>query len=246
MTMIMTKIKQEKGFTLVELMVGMLLGLILIAGVFTVYLSTKKTNNTAEGVISAQSDAQLALSFMKEDIARAGWVNNSSITYTMNSPLPADYKTYEGGAGIDMLKIHYESCDSSQAINECIGAAIDSADCNGVAVTPGDTITNVYEVNGGVLTCNDQPLISNVEDFQVLFGELNGSSLNYVTADNITNVSNIRSIRFGLLLTSEKNTSDSNISRNINLLGKDISVNDKKLHLKYETTVVIHNRPSGI
>ena len=85
-----------------------------------------------------------------------------------------------------------------------------------------------------------------MEDFQVLYGELNGSSLNYVTADNITNVSNIRSIRFGLLLTSDKNTSDSNISRNINLLGKDISVNDKKLHLKYETTVVIHNRPSGI
>lgn len=244
--MIMMKHKQIKAFTLVELMVGMLLGLILIAGVFTVYLSSKQTNNTAEGVIGAQSDAQLALSFMKEDIAKAGWVNNSSLGYTMPSPLPADYDTYEGGTGSDSLKIHYESCDSSQPINDCIGAAIDSADCNGVAVTPGDTITNVYQVNSGVLTCNGQPLISNVEDFQVLYGILSGGNLTYVTADNIPNASDIRSIRFGLLLTSENNTSDANISRNIDLLGKQISVNDRKLHLKYETTVVIHNRPSGI
>lgn len=240
------KMNDPKGFTLVELMVGMVLGLILIAGVFTVYLSSKQTNNTAEGVIGAQSDAQLALSFMKEDLARAGWVNNSSIGYTMPSPLPADYTTYEGGTGPDSIKIHYESCDSSQPINDCIDPAIDSADCNGVAITPGDTITNVYEVNAGVLTCNGQPLISNVEDFQVLYGVLSGGELTYVTADNIANASSIRSIRFGLLLTSENNTSDTNVARNINLLGKEISVNDKKLHLKYETTVVIHNRPSEI
>lgn len=238
--------KNTQGFTLVELMVGMVLGLILIAGVFTVYLSSKKTNNTAQGVLGAQSDAQLALSFMKEDIAKAGWVNNSSLGYSLPSPVPLDYSSYEGGAGPDTLKIHFESCDGAQPDNDCVGAGIDDADCNGQLVTPGDIIENVYQVNNGVLTCNGQPLISNVEDFQVLYGELIGSNLNYVTADNITNATNVRSIRFGLLLTSEQNTSDATISRNINLLGKDISVNDKKLHFKYETTVVLHNRPSGI
>lgn len=236
-------IKNSKGFTLVELMVGMLLGLILIAGIFTIYLSSKETNRTAEGVISAQSDAQLALSFLKEDISRTGWVNNSSLAYTMASPLPSDFATYEGGAGSDILKVHYESCDSSVAENECISSGADSADCNGVAVTPGATITNTYQVTAGVLTCNSQPLVDNVTDFQVLYGQLSSNGLEYVTADNITNSSRIHSIRFGFVLSSEGDTSDTNISRDIDLLGKTVSVNDRKLHLKYESTVVVLNKP---
>ncbi|MCW8856890.1 MAG: PilW family protein [Kangiella sp.] len=246
----MIKIKSAKhqgGFTLVELMIGMVLGLILIAGIFTVYIATKRTNNTTEGVITAQSGAQLALSFMKEDIARTGWVNNTALAYTLPSPLTADYATLDGGIGSDTLKVQYESCDASSPLNECDANNIDIADCNGVAVAPGSIITNVYALSAdNELTCNGQPLIDNVTDFQVLYGELTPTGLQYVTANNISDSSKIHSIRFGILVTSDHETSDSNISRTINLLDQTINVNDKKLHLKYESTVVVYNRPHGI
>lgn len=242
-----TRARHQSGFTLVELMVGMLLGLILIAGIFTIYISTKKTNNTTEGVITAQSGAQLAISFMKEDIARTGWVNNSSLSYSLSSPLTADYAALDGGITSDTLKVHYESCDASSPLNECDANGLDVADCNGVAVAPGAIITNVYAVNAdNELTCNGQPLINNVTDFQVLYGELTPSGLQYVTANNISDSSKIHSIRFGILVTSDNDTSDSNISRAVNLLDQTINLNDKKLHLKYESTVVVYNRPHGI
>lgn len=236
--------RKKQGFTLVELMVGMLLSLILIAGVFTIYLSSKETNRTSEGVISAQSDAQLVLSFLKEDIARTGWVNNSSVSYSMSSPIPSDFATYDGGIGPDTLKVHYESCDPTPALeNNCLTSKLDQADCNGKDPV-GAIITNTYEVNAdNELTCNDQPLISNVQDFQVLYGELTANGLRYVTANNITNSSKIHSIRFGVILNSPNNTSDSNITRTIELLDQTVNLNDKKLHLKYESTVVVLNKP---
>jgi len=235
---------KQNGFTLVELMVGMLLSLILIAGLFTIYLSSKQTNRTSEGVISAQSDGQLVLSFLKEDIAKTGWVNNSSNSYSLSSPLPADFATYDGGIGPDTLKVHYESCDNSDIDNNCLPSGIDRADCNGVGVAAGAIITNTYEVNAdNELTCNDQPLINNVQDFQVLYGELTNDGLRNVTADNISNSSKIHSIRFGVILNAQNSTSDNNTARNIQLLDKTVNLNDKKIHLKYESTVAILNKP---
>ncbi len=238
------QVSRLQGFTLIELMVGMVLSLILIAATITVYFSSQRTNTVNEGLVSTQNDAQLALSFLKEDIAKAGWANNTSVAYTLPSPLTSDFANNDGGTGSDTLKIRYESCDNSDAINGCINVQVDSVDCIGQAVAGGNIITNTYTVDANnQLTCNGQPLISNVESFQVLYGQISNTGLNYVTANNISDHSRIQSIRFGILVRSENDTAEKAQSRTINLLDKTINVNDKKLRLKYETTVVLLNKP---
>ncbi len=236
--------KENHAFTLIELMVSMLLSLILVAAVAIIYLSSSKTNRTNISFINAQNDGQMALNFIKDDLARTGWTNNNASDFTLAGPFTSDVGTLDGGDAADILKVHYESCDNSVADNDCKVSGLDSVDCNGVAFAGGDIITNTYQItNSNELTCNNQVLISNVESFQVLYGQLNDQGLEYVTANNIADSSKIHSVQFGLMVRSDQDTADTSITRAMSLLDRTITVNDKKLRLKFESTVMIVNKP---
>lgn len=64
--------RSGRGFTLIELMVAMLLGLIVIAGVSSVFLANMRSyqSNTALGDV--QSNARIAFELMARDIRQAG------------------------------------------------------------------------------------------------------------------------------------------------------------------------------
>ena len=60
-----------KGFTLIELMVAMVLGLIVVAGVISVMLSNKRSYRTNEGLAQVQESARTAFELMARDIRQA-------------------------------------------------------------------------------------------------------------------------------------------------------------------------------
>lgn len=60
------------GFTLVELMISLLLGLLLIAGVGSVFLANKDAYRSNEALSQAQDAARTAFEFLARDIRAAG------------------------------------------------------------------------------------------------------------------------------------------------------------------------------
>jgi type IV pilus assembly protein PilW len=74
-----------KGFTLIELMVGMVIGLFLIAGVFTVYINGKESQRAVDDQILMIDNARFALEAIGADLRQAGvWgrVKNDSSRVT--------------------------------------------------------------------------------------------------------------------------------------------------------------------
>lgn len=63
----------QSGYTLVELMVGVVLGLLITAAVIQTYLSTKQTYRVTEGVSRVQENARFGLHFITEDLRNAGF-----------------------------------------------------------------------------------------------------------------------------------------------------------------------------
>lgn len=221
--------KKNNGFTLIELMIGIVLSLLLIAAAATVYLSSKKTNAVNQNILNIQNDGQLALQVLKNDIRTAGWTRNNLQSQSMATPLGAGYAE-GGGTSPDTLAIQYEG----------------DVDCNGAAVA--DIVLNVYSLNGDVLQCNGEPIISDVETFQVLYGYSGaGGGIKYVTADNITDPTAVESVRFAMLLRSEKSIPDGPASKDYSILGQDFSgFTDKKIRQVYSATAVILNRPHNL
>jgi type IV pilus assembly protein PilW len=62
----------SSGFTLIELMIAMLLGLIVIAGVVSVFLATQRSYRTNEALGDVQDSSRIAFELMAHDIRDAG------------------------------------------------------------------------------------------------------------------------------------------------------------------------------
>lgn len=64
--------RRQRGFSLVELMVALVLGLVLITGVIQIYLSTKTGYNLQTGMAQAQENGRYAVDFLTRDLRMTG------------------------------------------------------------------------------------------------------------------------------------------------------------------------------
>jgi prepilin-type N-terminal cleavage/methylation domain-containing protein len=92
---------RQSGFSLVELMVALLIGLFLMLGAITVYNQSRATYRASEGVARLQEVARLALDVLEADIRMANfWGLNSKADYVTNragpGPLPSTFTAAQG------------------------------------------------------------------------------------------------------------------------------------------------------
>lgn len=66
------RINKQVGFTLIELMVSIAIGLFLIAGVFTVYINSNESQKVVESEVKLIDDARFALETISYDLKHAG------------------------------------------------------------------------------------------------------------------------------------------------------------------------------
>lgn len=64
--------RSERGFTLVELMIALVLGLVVIGGVISVLLSNQQTYRSNQALSQVQDGSRTAFEFLARDIRQAG------------------------------------------------------------------------------------------------------------------------------------------------------------------------------
>ena len=64
--------KQSRGFSLVELMVAMVVGLIIVSGAFSLHSGTRKTQAVNEMQMDMVADARFAIEMISYDLRHAG------------------------------------------------------------------------------------------------------------------------------------------------------------------------------
>ncbi len=78
------------GFTLVELMVAMTIGLIVIAGVSQIFVTNRTTYRWTEGLSRVQENGRFAMEFLGRDARMAGYAGclsrNTPVTNHLNNP----------------------------------------------------------------------------------------------------------------------------------------------------------------
>lgn len=70
----MNKQNKQQGFSLVELMISITIGLILMTGVVQMFLTSKTVFSTQQGLSRVQESGRLAIDFMAKDIREAGYL----------------------------------------------------------------------------------------------------------------------------------------------------------------------------
>lgn len=70
--MVIARKSSQLGLTIVELMVGLVLGLFLLGGVLHIYMGSSQTYRTTEALSRVQEGGRFALDFLSDDLRRAG------------------------------------------------------------------------------------------------------------------------------------------------------------------------------
>lgn len=95
---------RQRGLSLIELMIGMAVGLVILAGVLTVYISTIQSSSATVKSIRLNQEMNAVLDVMMSDITRAGYWSNATDQIqniqTVSNPFTAattDLRVLDGG-----------------------------------------------------------------------------------------------------------------------------------------------------
>ncbi|AUD78572.1 pilus assembly protein PilW [Kangiella profundi] len=224
-----------KAFTLVEMMVAMLIGLIIIAGIVMLFVSSKQTYRLNTAMTHVHDNGRFAMNYLVSDLRKAGWVDSDIVTVDGHSlAAPFDQLTdnieVTGGQASDGLTVRYYGEEN------CIGDK------------PADGIVrNQYQLQATAdglpeLKCNGASLIKNVESFQIRYGVLTANGLQYVTSDSVSDISLLQTLQIAFSVASdEKNVIDKNVSLNGVLDEGPYSFNDGRYRKVFTSTIVLNN-----
>lgn len=223
-----------RAFTLVEMMVAMLIGLIIIAGIVMLFVSSKHTYRLNTGMTHVHDNGRFAMSYLVSDLRKAGWVDSDIETLdglSLSIPLDelVDNADIEGGKPSDSLTVRYYGEE------DCIGDI------------PSDGIVkNTYSLvtTDGLpeLRCNGASLIKNVESFQVRYGVLSSNGLQYVDAGELSDISLLQTLQIAFSVASdERNVIDKNVTLNGVLNEGPYTFDDGRYRKVFTSTIVLNN-----
>lgn len=136
--------ERQRAFTLIELMVTMLIGVLLLGGIVVVFVSSQNSVREAQDLSRLQENLRFASDFVVRDVRNAGFRDEANLLITDWQNIGSNYVNYGNG----FLEVRYAGRGSC---NEDFGAI--------------RVVTNRYEVQNNVLLCNGDRLVSGVTAF---------------------------------------------------------------------------------
>jgi type IV pilus assembly protein PilW len=180
----------QSGVSVIELLVGLTIGLIVSVAALSSFSSTRFTSATLGDSTRLHQDAATAFRTIGHHLRQAG-AQQLIDTGGGNVEFNGEFEGYGGtlspqalqgldGAnnGPDRLEVSHDT-----------DATLNPVDCLGQGVHPRRGITNRFELVGDSLRCQGSggnvpaPLIAGVEDFQVRYGVRTNDTLQYLNAD---------------------------------------------------------------
>jgi type IV pilus assembly protein PilW len=214
----------QAGFTLVEFLVALIIGMLIVLAAVASMLGTRSTAMTGDDVNGLNQSSALAFGLLGQQIRQAGYipidateplyyfnVNADKATGLDSAPVFFAIKGEEApsGAANDSVTIGY--APSPDYSKDCLGQA-------GTAYHPADPaaadnvrlITSKFSVDNGVLRCRgsgnaaSQPIVDGVERFDLMYGigAAAGSEqvVRYAKAGDVADFKQVRTVRVCLQL----------------------------------------------
>ncbi len=248
---------KEHGFTLIEIMIAITIGLVMLAGVLQISQANKESNRLQRNMGFVQENMRIAMELLTRDIRMAGF--NGGLTNPIATPQPTFINVVAPTIDIPAVNDHPRSrtADGGANNNDQITLTYQSnTDCLGQeAVLDPDMgnrfTTNHYFIRNNRLMCRGsigtaQPLVDNVESLQILYGENTdddpGSANRYVRADQVGDMANVVSVRIGMRFISREAVRSAIDANSYALLdAAPFEPNDRLLRREITTTISLRN-----
>lgn len=253
-------VQKQNGYSLVEVLIAVVIGLLLLAGILQIFLNSKNTYRLEYAFTQVQENGRFISKYLASKIRLAGYR-----TLPANGLFPAldsvfsnanPYIFATNGAGnnnSDSLTIRFQGSgdglgNPDNTIRDCLNQPVDA---NSIA-------TNVFSINANnELTCqatnpdanpvtSTQVLLADIESMQFTFGEdLDGDNTpdRYVEADHPNlDFSRVVSAKVAILIASQESANPNVDNRSYNLLGTIFTAGgDNLIRQELSFTVQLRN-----
>ena len=226
--------QHQKGLSLIELMISMLITLLLMLAVISLYVTSRRSHAIQDDLGRQQENSRFANELLSHEFRMAGFPKA-----VIGVPFDVANTIDGGGPVSDTIAISYQSA------TDCLGQA-----------TPANIAVNRYFIDANNnLAClgngNAIPdvIAENIINMQILYGvdtdtTPDGAANKYVRWSNVLPAerSLVVSIRYGLLTSSPNESASVTKTTNHSLLDQTITVTNKSFHRRYFSTVMLRNR----
>ncbi|MGN6526356.1 MAG: PilW family protein [Burkholderiaceae bacterium] len=198
------------GFTLMELMVSLAIGLVVVIGFTTTFLSMKTAFRTQDAMAQLQDNERLAMSILSASIQQAGYypdaisVGSAALVTTTDTT----YGNMSQGQAIfgqdgSSLSTAYASNGASDGLLSCLGQTVGAGAVRNVFyVSTSDNTLHCKATLSATASTSDAIIVQGVSGMSVLYGVLGSGSTtdisSYVSATNVTDWTQIRAVRITL------------------------------------------------
>lgn len=154
----MKNFNTQRGFTLVELLISVTIGLLITSATIFIYVSVAQSSTITLKASKLNQELAALLTVMTNDIRRAGYSNDGLANITTNIFSATDDTALEV---IDNMTDNNQIAANSAAGGECIVYAYDSNDDGNLD----DTDIGGFRLNNGVVQMRQQgDVVSNAND----------------------------------------------------------------------------------
>ena len=208
-----------RGFTLVEILVALTIGMVLTLVVAQLFLGSRRTYATTDEVSRMQENIRFTYQLLTRTIHMGGYKSspNTKVDQVFTVATPVLVGLEGASPASDSFTVSFQGNTNGTALDASGNPLADGTvvDCQGVAIGAGVMSTNTFTIKvsprsgRNALFCHngtlDQEIIPDVENMQVLYGVDNNTDLivdTYMPANLIANMNNVRSVRVALLFTT--------------------------------------------
>jgi type IV pilus assembly protein PilW len=221
------KPKHQDGFTLIEMMIAMAISSFLMLVIMVMFSSSNRSRMLQTSLSGLNESGRFAISVLGRDLRMAGYKDDNWLTGAIpNTIVVANGAPVDGG---DSITIQYEA----------------ARDCN-YAATVGGMAVNTYALNMAnmSLECNGQPIVDDIEQMQIYFGEdtdADGVANRMMAPGEVgLNMNRVVSLRVHLLVRS---TTDRQSETAQQYFFDDVTWDapDTRMRRQYSITVALRN-----
>ncbi|MBZ0071800.1 MAG: PilW family protein [Gammaproteobacteria bacterium] len=155
----------QRGVSLVEIMVALVIGLVLTTGIIQLFLGSKQTYRFQDALSRVQENARFAIDALHFDVRMAGNLGCTAFVPTVNSTLNGPPSSFDPGAGIQGWEANGTAPGDSFALPVANAAVADASaggwTTSGGAVLdaatmalPGSDIVRIWRGDSNLATIN--------------------------------------------------------------------------------------------